>query len=95
VALWSLFVEVGEQRYSAQVIADDPKGAVAAFLRSGGLRDTLANLSKGGWPREFTIDNVIYLVPMEGLINMHLCQLGVGGKYVSVVMARTESESHV
>ncbi len=33
--------------------------------------------------------DVILLIPMDGLSNMYLCQIGRDGKYVSVVMVRT------
>ena len=95
VALWSLFVEVGDLRYSTQVTADEPRSAVDELLRSHGFRDKLAGMSKDGWPSSFTSDDVVLLMPMDGLVNMHLCQLGREGKYVSVVMARTESKQHV
>ena len=35
--------------------------------------------------------DIVALMPMEGLVNMYLCQLGREGEYVSVVMARTVS----
>jgi hypothetical protein len=91
MALWSLFVEVGRTRYSTQVTADDPKAAIRSFLASGGLKGTLKGLAGEGWPRSFAMKDVFAFLPMDGLINMYLCQLGRKGKYVSVVLARTVS----
>ena len=90
-----MFVEVGPERYSTQFTAEDPPGAVAELLSSGGFRELAAKLSNVGDPVEFSIEHVLYIVPMEGLTNMHLCQLGRDGKYASVVMARTEERPHV
>jgi hypothetical protein len=91
MALWSLFVEVGDNRYSTQVSAADAKGAIQRFLATPGLRQTLASLSAKGWPPSFSMGDVYVLTPMEGLTNMYLCQLGLRGKYVSVILARTVS----
>ena len=95
MALWSLFVEVGDERYNTQVTAESPRSAVEALLASRGFGDVLANLSKKGWPSSFASEDIILLMPMDGLINMHLCQLGKAGNYVSLVMARTEPVAHV
>ena len=91
MALWSLFVEVGDNRYSTQVSAADAKGAIQRFLATSGFRQTLASLSAKGFPPSFSMSDVHLLIPMEGLTNMYLCQLGQRSKYVSVILARTVS----
>ncbi|MGH8453632.1 MAG: hypothetical protein ACRESW_03690 [Nevskiales bacterium] len=83
MALWSLFVEVGGKRFSSQVRAASPKAAVSSFLRRG----TLAHFSESA--ASFTAKDIVLFTPMEGLVNMHLCQLGRSGKYVSITLART------
>ena len=89
MALWSLFVEVGDTRYSTQVTADDPRSAMRRLMTSGGLKQVLARLGKEGWPPRFSARDIVLLIPMDGLVNMYLCQFGRSGKYVSVVLART------
>lgn len=89
-----MFVEVGAERYSTQFTAVDPPGAIAELLSSGGFRELAAKSSHRDAPVEFSVGDILYIVPMEGLINMHLCQLGRNGKYASVVMARTEAQPH-
>jgi len=89
MALWSLFVEVGGERYSTQVAAPTPRAAIKRFLTTPGLKQVLARLSKDGWPASFSMRDNLTLIRMDGLINMHLCQLVREGKYVSVVMVRT------
>jgi hypothetical protein len=93
VALWSMFVEVGESRYSTQITAPDPSAAIAALLESGGLIQTLAGLSKDGWPERFAADDIVLFIPMDGLVNMHLCQIGREGKYITVTFARTVEDA--
>jgi hypothetical protein len=96
VALWSMFVEVGAERYSTQFTASDPRGAITELLASSGFLEMASKIRNGaGRPLQFTAADILYIVPMEGLTNMHLCQLGREGKYASVVMARTESEPYV
>lgn len=91
MALWSLFVEVGSRlRYSTQITAPTPRAAIRRFLTGRGLiTHDLARLSRAGWPASFSMRDVSLLMPMEGLTNMYLCQIGRNGKYVSVVMVRT------
>jgi hypothetical protein len=94
VALWSLFVDAGGERYTTQITADNPKLAVQRLLASSGLADMLKRRTSDGWPGSFTAEDIHLLIPMEGLVNVHLCQLGREGKYVSVVMAETVGERH-
>ena len=94
MALWSLFVTVGDEKYSTQVVADSPRGAIRRFLHTGGLKETLSRLGSTGWPAKFSVKDVVLFIPMDGLVNMYLCQLGREGKYVSVVMARTVSRKY-
>lgn len=95
MALWSLFVTVGKENYSTQVVADSPREVIRRFLRTVSLKETLRQLRSSGWPVQFSLSDVILLVPMDGLVNMYLCQIGREGKYVSVIMARTVSRKYV
>jgi hypothetical protein len=94
MALWTMFVEVGEFRYSTQVTAADARGAIRKLLGTGGVKKAIANLYPDNWPNSYSMRDVVALLPMEGLVNMYLCQLGREGKYVSVVMARTVSRKY-
>ena len=90
MALWSLFVDVENVlRYSTQVSAIDAEAAVAEFLALDSLKDALAAHTDKGWPPSFSTGDVFLLIPMDGLTNMYLCQLGRAGKYVSITLART------
>ncbi|HLK71379.1 MAG TPA: hypothetical protein VKT19_05450 [Steroidobacteraceae bacterium] len=91
MALWSLFVEVGSKlRYSTQIPAPTPRAAIRRLLSPRGLiSHDLARLSKSGWPKAFSMRDVLSLVPMEGLINMYVCQIERNGKHISVILART------
>jgi len=94
MALWSMFVEIEGVRYSTQVTASDARGAIRVFLKTSGLKECIGKLSSKGWPASLSMKDIVLFLPMEGLVNMHLCQVGREGKYVSVVMARTVSRKH-
>lgn len=94
MALWSLFVTVGDENFSTQVVADSPRGAIRCLLQTGGLKETLSRLGATGWPAKFSVKDIFVLIAIEDLVNMYLCQLGREGKYVSVVMARTVSRKY-
>jgi len=89
MALWSLFIEVDSKHYSTQVNAASPKAAISTFLRGKSLRSFMSGSEFDGWPKSFTSKDIVLFVPMEGLVNMHLCQLGRKGRYLSITLART------
>jgi hypothetical protein len=91
MALWSLFVEVGTERYSTQVRAVSARAAMATFLKGSSLSQVLGGSKFKGWPKSFSMKDVILFIAMDGLVNMYLCQLGQEGNYVSVTLARTVS----
>ncbi len=92
MGLWSLFVEVASKHFLTQVQAPSPEAAVGEFLRGAALRDWLKGVEYADWPRSFTAEDVFLLIPMEGLVNMYLCQLGREGCYVSITLALTVAE---
>lgn len=88
MALYSMFVECeGLDSFSTQMVADTPPSAVRRFLGTTILQKYLEQ--KEGWPTDLSSDDIFMFMPMEGLTNMYLCQLGRSGKYVSIVLART------
>lgn len=89
--LWSLFVDVGAKRYSTQIRAATAKAAVGLFLKGPSLSQFLGGPEFRGWPKSFSMKDVVRFIAMEGLTNMYLCQIGREGKYVSVTLARTVS----
>ena len=91
MALWSLFVEVGSERYCSQVQAASAKAAMVKFLKGASLSQVLGGSKFKAWPKSFSMKDVVLFIAMDGLINMYLCQLGREGNYVSVTLARTVS----
>ena len=79
MALWSMFVQVGSSHFSTQVHAPSPESAVGELLRGSALRDWLKGSEHVGWPTSFEAKDVFLFTPMEGLVNMYLCQLGREG----------------
>jgi hypothetical protein len=83
MALWSLFVDVDGRHYSSQVRGDTAMDGIEKFLDSGSIqRFTKNRLS-------FTPEDIVLFVPMDGMVNMHLCQIGRHGEYASITMALT------
>jgi len=88
--LYSLFVNCeGVGHFSTQASADTPKGAVGRFLEMPALRQFLGRAD--GWPLDLSSADIVLFIPMEDLVNMHLCQLGRQGKYVQITIVRTVS----
>jgi len=90
MALYSMFVScTGVGDFSTQIRADTPRDALREFLRGTSLREFLAK--QKDWPKKFSEKDIVLFIPMDGLINMYLCQFGRDGKYVSVKLALTVS----
>jgi hypothetical protein len=83
MALWSFFVEVGGAHFSSQARGDTPSVAIGNFLGSGSIEGFTRNKFS------FTPEDIVLFIPMDGLVNMHLCQVGRRGEYASITMALT------
>ena len=83
MALYSMFMELqGVDSFSTQVTANTPKNAVRKFLRWFVVK-------KKQWPKRFSEKDILLLIPMTGLVNMHLCQLGRNGEYITLTIVLT------
>lgn len=92
--LWSLIVKLeGNGGFSTQIAAPTPNRAVRVFLEGKSLADYLAKCAGEGWPDAFCVDDVIALIPMDGLTNMHLCQVHRAGKYMDIILVQTAEAS--
>lgn len=89
MALYSLIVEHEGKSYTTQVRAESATQAVAEYFSriypasSAGAFGPSAPL--------LNATNIIYVTPMEGLVNLWAACAGNEGRYVSVVCARTVS----
>ncbi len=93
MALWSLVIDAGGRRYSTQVEAAEPRDAVAVFLAGESLASFLRSEGLIDWPTDFGPRDVTLMMPMKGLFNMFICDLGRGGNYVSIILVRTETNA--
>ena len=90
MAQYSLHVELeGVSSFSTQMQAKNVPSVVRLVLEGKAIADVLEALPT--WPQCFTERDIFLLIPMTGLINMYLCQLGRDGKYVSITISRTVS----
>ena len=95
MALWSLFIEVDTKSYSTQLQAATPREAVASYLSGESLSEFLRSEHLGEWPSRLSATDIVLFVPMEGLTNMYLCQLGRDGKYVSIILVCTVENTNL
>jgi hypothetical protein len=92
VPLWSLMIRLeGNGGFSTQVSAPTPNRAVRLFLEGNSLPQYLASCAGKDWPETFAVEDVIAFIPMDGLTNMHLCQAHRNGKYMDIILVKTES----
>jgi hypothetical protein len=99
MALCSLFVNCeGVGSFGTQIVADAPRNAVRDYLLQNGLYEFLAvrgkqlpkKLDKAISANEkFSEKDIFVFTPMDGLVNMDLCQLGRDGKYITIIVAET------
>lgn len=90
MALFSLFIEFeGQGSFSTQMRTNDAQAAVRMLLEGNAIQEWLKDVPT--WPQRFTEKDIFLFIPMTDLTNMYLCQLGRGGKYVSIIIARTVS----
>ena len=93
MALWSLMINLdGGGSFGTQVSAPTPNRALRFFLEGSSLSRFLQTAGPG-WPATFRVDDVVAFLPMTGLKEMHLCQLGRDGKYASVMLVKTVEAS--
>jgi hypothetical protein len=91
MALYSLIIERGGKYYSTQLRADSATAAIRQYFttpyqHSG--REFFGDSSPS-----LTAKDIIYVTPMEGLVNMWVACAGREGEYVSVICSRTVSRS--
>jgi len=93
MALWSLMVNLdGGGSFGTQVSAPTPNRALRLFLEGSSLSRFL-HTAGPGWPDTFRVDDIVAFLPMTGLKEMHLCQLGRDGRYASVMLVKTAEAS--
>ena len=91
--LWSLIMRLeGNGGFSTQVSAPTPNRAIRLFLEGQSLPQYLAKCGEG-WPKAFSVEDVVALIQMDGLSNMHLCQLHRAGKYMDIIAVKTAEAS--
>lgn len=89
MALYSLVIERGGKSYSTQLVADSAAKAINEYFAKLYPFSGVEFFGKSA-PR-LTTKDIIYVTPMEGLINMWVACAGREGEYVSVICSRTVS----
>jgi hypothetical protein len=100
MALFSLFVKcesVGT--FGTQIDAVTPRASVSEFLKGDAIYEFLAGRGKR-LPKKlkevpdpgerFSDKDIVLFVPMDGLVNMHLCQLGRGNQHITIITVLTQ-----
>ena len=89
MALWSLMINLhGAGSFGTQLKAPTPNRALRQFVEGNSLPKFLRTAGPG-WPTAFSLDDVVVFIPMDGLQDMHLCQIGKDGKYANIMLVKT------
>jgi hypothetical protein len=88
MALYSMFVDCdGLGSFSTQLSSPTPQSAVRKLLKGTAIYEFCAK--QKDWPKNFSDKDISLFIPMNCLVNMHLCQISRKGKYVSVTLVKT------
>lgn len=91
MALYSLIIERSGKSYSTQLRADSSTAAIHQYFTT--LYQYSGKEFFGDNSPSLTAKDIIYVTPMEGLVNMWAACAGREGEYVSVTCSRTVSRS--
>jgi hypothetical protein len=80
MSLYSLFIEHEGKSFSTQFVAESANEAVLLFFAHPLVASTNPVLSA---------KDILYVTPMEGMVNLWAACAGRDGKYVSITCTRT------
>ena len=89
MALYALVIERGGKSYSTQLAAESATKAIKKYFTEHDPHSGIEFFGKSS--PHLTANDIIYVTPMEGLVNMWLACAGREGEYVSVICSRTVS----
>ena len=89
MALYSLVIERGGKSYSTQLVADSATNVISKYFTEDYPQSGIAFFGESA-PR-LTTKDIIYIIPMEGLVNIWIACAGQEGEYVSIICSRTVS----
>ncbi len=93
MALYSLIIEHDGKSYSTQIFADTATIAVSEYLSR--IYPVTRQEAFGDTAPELSPEDVIYVTPMQGLINLWAACAGREGRYVNFVCASTVQNQEV
>lgn len=85
--LYSLVIEHEGKSYTTQIEAESERGAVAQYLAS--IYSRTAKQAFGPSAPSLDVEDIIYVTPMQDLVNLWAVSVGRAGRYLSVVCALT------
>jgi hypothetical protein len=89
MALYSLVIEHGGKSYATQLIANSASDAIKQYFVK--FYPYSGKEFFGNTAPILTLKDILYVTPMDGLVNMWLACAGREGEYVSVICSRTVS----
>ena len=87
MSLYSLVIEHEAKSYTTQVEAESERAAVAQYLAS--IYPRTATEAFGANAPALGVEDIIYVTPMQGLVNLWAVSVGRSGRYLSAVCALT------
>lgn len=98
--LFSLFVKCeGVGTFETQINAITPRVAVSEFLKDNAIYEFLAaggnRLPKkleevSDLGERYSDKDIVLFIPMDGLVNMHVCQLGRRDQHITIITVLTQ-----
>ncbi len=88
--LVTAFIAFQGNTTSTQIQVQSLSEAIPSLLKRGTLNEfSRAALKPNAEPPQFSEADIVLFIPMEGLTNMWLCQIGRAGIYASIVLTVT------
>jgi hypothetical protein len=87
MSLYSLVIEHEGKSYTTQVEAQSEREALVLYLAT--IYPATAKDAFGPGAPVLAVEDIIYVTPMQGLVNLWAISVGRAGRYLSAVCALT------
>ena len=89
--LYSLILDHEKKSFTTQIKGENATDAISIFVDN--FYPNMKVEAFGSTAPDLKINDIIFVTPMVGLINLWAACVGKDGRYVEIVCVRTESQS--